>query len=94
MSTSDAEESRFDMGTLFFVAGRGRRGAGRQRRLKWPIRGFAGGVNDQKSCSIGPGRRHGGCIECGGGCMDLVMTLLVGGLIGWLASLLMKTDGQ
>jgi uncharacterized membrane protein YeaQ/YmgE (transglycosylase-associated protein family) len=26
--------------------------------------------------------------------MDLVMTLLVGGLIGWLASLLMKTDGQ
>ena len=26
--------------------------------------------------------------------MDLVMTLLTGGLIGWLASLLMKTDGQ
>jgi uncharacterized membrane protein YeaQ/YmgE (transglycosylase-associated protein family) len=26
--------------------------------------------------------------------MDLMMTLLVGGLIGWLASLLMKTDGQ
>ena len=26
--------------------------------------------------------------------MDLVITLIVGGLIGWLASLLMKTDGQ
>jgi uncharacterized membrane protein YeaQ/YmgE (transglycosylase-associated protein family) len=26
--------------------------------------------------------------------MDLVMTLLTGGLIGWLASLLMRTDGQ
>ena len=26
--------------------------------------------------------------------MDLVVTLLTGGLIGWLASLLMRTDGQ
>jgi len=26
--------------------------------------------------------------------MDLVMTLVTGGLIGWLASLLMKTPGQ
>lgn len=26
--------------------------------------------------------------------MDLVMTLVTGGLIGWLASLLMRTDGQ
>src|SRR5438132_12456420 len=30
----------------------------------------------------------------GGGTMDLVMTLVTGGLIGWLASLLMKTDGH
>jgi uncharacterized membrane protein YeaQ/YmgE (transglycosylase-associated protein family) len=26
--------------------------------------------------------------------MDLVMTLVTGGLIGWLASLVMRTDGQ
>jgi uncharacterized membrane protein YeaQ/YmgE (transglycosylase-associated protein family) len=26
--------------------------------------------------------------------MDLVITLVTGGLIGWLASLLMRTDGQ
>ena len=26
--------------------------------------------------------------------MDLVVTLLTGGLIGWLASLLMRTDGR
>jgi len=26
--------------------------------------------------------------------MDLLMTLLTGGLIGWLASLLMRSDGQ
>jgi uncharacterized membrane protein YeaQ/YmgE (transglycosylase-associated protein family) len=26
--------------------------------------------------------------------MDLVVTLVTGGLIGWLASLLMRTDGQ
>src|SRR5215475_5694830 len=29
-----------------------------------------------------------------GGTMDLIMTLIVGGVIGWLASLLMKTDAQ
>ena len=26
--------------------------------------------------------------------MDLIVTLIVGGLIGWLASLVMKTDAQ
>jgi uncharacterized membrane protein YeaQ/YmgE (transglycosylase-associated protein family) len=26
--------------------------------------------------------------------MDLIVTLIVGGLIGWLASLIMKTDAQ
>jgi len=26
--------------------------------------------------------------------MDLVITLVTGGLIGWLASLMMRTDGQ
>jgi uncharacterized membrane protein YeaQ/YmgE (transglycosylase-associated protein family) len=54
------------------------------------------------------GRRHGRCndrqAEAGSrepchlymleGLMDLVITLVTGGLIGWLASLLMRTDGQ
>ena len=26
--------------------------------------------------------------------MDLIVTLIIGGLIGWLASLIMKTDAQ
>ena len=26
--------------------------------------------------------------------MDLLVTLIIGGLVGWLASVLMKTDGQ
>jgi uncharacterized membrane protein YeaQ/YmgE (transglycosylase-associated protein family) len=26
--------------------------------------------------------------------MDLIVTLIIGGVIGWLASLLMKSDGQ
>jgi uncharacterized membrane protein YeaQ/YmgE (transglycosylase-associated protein family) len=26
--------------------------------------------------------------------MDLIVTLIIGGIIGWLASLLMKTDAQ
>ena len=26
--------------------------------------------------------------------MDLILTLVVGGVIGWLGSLVMKTDGQ
>jgi uncharacterized membrane protein YeaQ/YmgE (transglycosylase-associated protein family) len=26
--------------------------------------------------------------------MDLIVTLIIGGVVGWLASLLMKTDGQ
>ena len=30
----------------------------------------------------------------GGTQMDLIVTLIVGGLIGWLASLIMKTDAQ
>src|SRR5438093_2491851 len=54
------------------------------------------------------GRRHGRCnthrrsrasdgpchLQRAGGIMDLVMTLVTGGLIGWLASLVMRTDGQ
>jgi uncharacterized membrane protein YeaQ/YmgE (transglycosylase-associated protein family) len=26
--------------------------------------------------------------------MDLIVTLIIGGIIGWLASILMKSDGQ
>ena len=26
--------------------------------------------------------------------MDIIITLIIGGIIGWLASLLMRTDGQ
>lgn len=26
--------------------------------------------------------------------MDLIITLLIGGIVGWLASILMKTNGQ
>lgn len=26
--------------------------------------------------------------------MDLLVTLIIGGVVGWLASILMKTDGQ
>jgi uncharacterized membrane protein YeaQ/YmgE (transglycosylase-associated protein family) len=42
-------------------------------------------------CRRQPGDRHGGSR---GGEMDLLVTLIIGGVVGWLASILMRTNAQ
>jgi len=39
-------------------------------------------------------REQGGNFNPGEHCMNFIIWLVVGGVIGWLASIFMKTDGQ
>src|SRR3546814_9707745 len=44
--------------------------------------------NSARAAAWGPARTQGVC------CMNFIIMLIVGGIAGWLASMLMRTNGQ
>ena len=90
-----AGRGRAPLAPRFYNRARVRRSP-RARNPPWP-RGFRVGPSLAVALPVAPFRRSRtgrSGRAAGSRHMDLLVTLIIGGVVGWLASILMKTDGQ